>query len=240
MRMFAIAGAFGLGLASMTAAQAAPLSFVGTTTPLMHNVTIDLYDGSTTFGKVAATGFNMNDGSMDFIAWCFDLDHSITPGQSYDYISTASPFSSSTLAAGATTRAQSVFDANFATVDVFDIVQAAAFQLALWEVAYDSDFDITTGVFQASGFGANALAIASTATTFLEDAFGYAGAKKFNLDFLQDNSRNAGLYPQLPSDQTFQNLVTAAPVPLPAAGPLMFGAIGATMMIRRRKAKAAA
>lgn len=184
---------------------------------------------------------------MEFIAWCFDLEHEFIPEQSYDYVETATPYSSSTLLAGAEGRAQSVFDANYGSVDIYDIVEAAGFQLALWEAAYDTDFDITTGLFQASGFGTYAAAIETAASAYLSAAAGYVGSMLYTVDYLEDNSVNAGLYPDLPDDYSFQNLVTAslapppapgpAPIPLPAGAPLLAGALGAVALLRARKAK---
>lgn len=249
MRKIAIAGALGWGMLSLSTAQAAPLDFIDTTTPLEFSVTIDLFQGATDYGNAAATAFEMDTGTMEFIAWCFDLEHELNPGESYDYVETSTPYDSSTLLAGAEGRAQSVFDANYGGVDVYDIVEAAGFQLALWEAAYDTDFDITTGLFQASGFGANAAAIEAAASAYLSAAASYGGALLYNVDYLQDNSVNAGLYPDLPEDYSFQNLVTGslapppgpgpgpAPVPLPAGAPLLAGALGAIALLRARKAK---
>lgn len=69
----------------------------------------------------------------------------------------------------------------------------------------------------------------------------------YNVAYLQDNSVNAGLYPDLADDHSFQNMVTAtvapppapgpAPIPLPASAPLLAGAIGAVAVLRRRAAK---
>lgn len=56
MRKIAIAGALGWGMISLSTAQAAPLDFVGTTTPLEYSVTIDLFQGATDYGNAAATG----------------------------------------------------------------------------------------------------------------------------------------------------------------------------------------
>lgn len=247
MRKIAIAGALGWGMMSLSAAQAAPLNSIGTTTPLEYRVSIDLFQGSTGYGDVTATGFEMDTGTMEFIAWCFDLEHEFITGQSYDYVETATPYTTSTLLAGAEGRAQSVFDANYGGVDAYDIVEAAGFQLALWEAAYDTDYDITTGLFQASGLGTYGAAIESAATSYLTSASGYAGSLLYNVAYLQDNSVNAGLYPDLADDHSFQNMVTAtvapppapgpAPIPLPAGAPLLAGAIGAVALLRRRGAK---
>ena len=51
---------------------------------------------------------------------------------------------------GRADRIQSVFDANYGSVDAADGDQAAGFQLALWEALYDDGFDLTDGDFKAA------------------------------------------------------------------------------------------
>ena len=107
---------------------------------------------------------------------------------------------------------------------------AAAFQLSLWEVAYDDDFNLLSGAFRGEGHGSFAKAISSTASGFLTAAKAYTGAGRYDLTFLESRDR-----------QTRQNLVTAtpaAPVPLPAALPLMAAGLGglAALHLRRRRA----
>lgn len=241
MRIMTIAGL--VGLVSGSAALAAPLTYIAPTNSGGQTASIDLFSGSTTYGTIAATGLTMNDGTANFIAWCFDLEHPISAGFTYDYNTTTTPYSNSTLTSGAVGRAQGVFDANFASVDAFDVVSSSAFQLALWEIAYDNDYDLSTGAFQASGNGTNAAAIDALAATYLNNALNYVGSQLYSMTFWEDNSINAGLFPTLPSDTVFQNLVSAtplpdpgpSPVPVPAAAPLMAVAIGSLVAVRRRK-----
>jgi hypothetical protein len=117
-----------------------------------------------------------------------------------------------------------VFDANYATLDTGNNTQAAGFQVALWDALYDTGWDAGAGVFTvASG------AVRNQANTFLAAAStAFGGPKAYNLTFLESRATN----PQS------QNLVTATPVPLPAAAFLLAGALGGLAALRRRKTAA--
>lgn len=183
--------------------------------------------------QVGATGFNVTDTTGDmgsFVAWCLDISHYLMgTGDSQLYTVTDNPFSNSFgLTAVARDRIQLIFDANYASVDFSNGDQAAAFQMALWEAAYEDDnglLDLTSGLFAASSNGSNSLA-----ATYLANALSYAGEKMWNMTFLEvagygpDREKNTG-----------QNLVTVSAVPLPAAGLLLMTALlGAGAMSRRR------
>ena len=87
----------------------------------------------------------------------------------------------------------------------------------------------------AGGLRTNVSSVATLANTYLGWATGTDVANRFNLTFLE-NVRNAG-----EPTRNSQNLVTATVVPLPAAGLLLFGAIGALGVASRRlKAPSAA
>lgn len=198
------------------------------------NVT-DVPVGLSTTGKLVATGLNMSGGTgslASFIAWCLDIDNPIRLNRDYDYVTTASPFSNSFLAVGAVDRVQSVFDANYSSVDTSNAVSAAAFQLALWDAAYDSGFDLTAGDFKAEGSGSDKVAINAAAAGYLSAASSYLGDELWDLTFLESTS----------SPQS-QNLVTATlipppvipPVPVPASVVLMIGALGGLGGLRMRR-----
>ena len=183
--------------------------------------------------QVGATGFNVTDTTGDmgsFVAWCLDISHYLMgTGDSQLYTVTNNPFSNSFgLTAVARDRVQLIFDANYASVDFSNGDQAAAFQMALWEAAYEDDnglLDLTSGLFAASSNGSNSLA-----ATYLANAIAYTGEKMWNMTFLEV----AGLDPNRAKDSG-QNLVTVSAVPLPAAGLLLITALlGAGAMSRRR------
>jgi hypothetical protein len=213
-----------LALAAAGAGHAGQLTINGFTagTPTNTNITASPVGGTT--GNTIATGFDVTFDTESFIAWCLDLEHSVSAGGPFQYMPTAAPFGSSFLAAGAVDRVQSVFDANRGGVNAFDAVQAAAFQLSLWEVAYDDDFNLASGAFQGAGIGGNGAAITATAGSYLTAASGFMGNQRYRLLFLESDGM-----PQ------YQNLVTATEVPLPAAGPLLVAGAGALAALRRRR-----
>ena len=183
-------------------------------------------------GSVGATGFNVTDttGSEgSFLAWCLDIAHYLMGvGSSQNYTETNAPFSNSYgLSAVAKARVQSVFDANYASLDATDGDQAAAFQIVLWEAAYEDDgnaMSLANGLFQATSSGSDAFA-----ATFIANAAAYTGGPAYDLTFWEvDGDANRGKW-------TGQNLVSANPVPVPAAGWLLLAGLGGLAATRRRK-----
>lgn len=185
-------------------------------------------------GTEYASGFKMSTGTGSFVAWCLDLEHSISPGGTYTYTSTTSPYSNSYgLSQGNQDWVQKVFDATYGTFDIHDTAFAAAFQAVLWEAAFENTsnaLNLGADAFQASGHGATyGAAINADITTLLGQIAAYNGGKKYNLTYLQGD-RN---------DPYAQNIVTASPVPLPAGGLLLLTALGGLGVARRRRCKAA-
>jgi hypothetical protein len=207
------------------------------------------YDGATAGGSVdfiatptgvtpvydpaGAFGFRMTDVTKpesvlgSFIAWCLDLTHPLGPkGTPVTYTITSTPFTNSyALGVEERKRVQSVFDANFANVTVTDKVQAAGFQVALWNALYDTDQSAGTGDFAISAEGKSYTDIVNQANLYLTAAFGYSGTREWNLRFLQSND----------SRKIYQNLVTATPVPVPAAAGLLLMALGGLAAVGRRR-----
>ena len=178
--------------------------------------------------SVGAYGFNMLDGSGvlgSFVAWCLDLGSFLAKagdgGQ--DYTITSDPFSNSYgLSPAERARIQTVFDANYASVDLANGNQVAGFQLALWEMLYDGDGSLGTGSFMATA----SAAITGLANGYLAAAAGWDGGKLYAMTFLE----SAGATKR-------QNLVTVTPaaVPVPAAGGMLLLALGGLAAMRRAR-----
>ncbi|MCK8464680.1 VPLPA-CTERM sorting domain-containing protein [Aliiroseovarius sp. S1339] len=217
-----------------TTSDAAVLRLDGYTSSV-QSVSVNASPVANTPGRVGATGFNLTDttgGMGSFVGWCLDIAHYLmNKGASQNYTPTNDPYANSySLSTIARGRVQSVFDANYASLDASNGDQAAAFQMALWEAAYEDDnsaLSMSSGLFQASSAGSTALA-----NGFLLAASNYSGGDQWNLAFLQvDGDADRGRY-------TGQNLVTVSPVPIPAAGLLLVTGLFGMGAITRRRRKA--
>ena len=178
---------------------------------------------------VNAGAFNVTDtnpGTLgSFIAFCLDLAATVQFGQSYPYNVTTTPFSNSIdlVASGAVDRLQAIFDSSYSTtVATASSVTSAGFQLALWNAVYDTDWSVTQN---AGAFWSNSNAnVTAQANAYLTAASTYSDPQKWNLTYLESTS-----------SPRHQNLVTASPVPLPAAGLMLLGALGGLVGLRRRR-----
>lgn len=189
-------------------------------------------------------GFNVTDGVKDFLAWCVDINHYINLASEYEI--TTTPYQNQpgvVLTAGQQTDLNRLFNTAYGGLDPTVGVQAAAFQLAIWEIAFETvgaGYNIVAGAFRsvwgtANVSGQNNAAV-SLADTFLKNL--YKGTQTPQLLTYYE----ATPYPN--SEDHSQNLVTATagggiipPVPLPGAawmlGVGLFGLYGAS---RRKKA----
>ena len=168
--------------------------------------------------------------SESFTVFCLDLLASIYPNRDYGYKTTGTPFSNSvnlmTIDSGYTgvDRLQRIFDAGYSTALV-NTVSSAGFQVALWNAVYDTDWSVSQGAGEFYQVGTENEDVRSAANTSLSAAMDYRGGKKWNLTFLESTA----------TDPRSQNLVTMAPVPLPAAGFMLLTALGGLFAARRRK-----
>ena len=158
----------------------------------------------------------------NFVAWCFDLDTTISTGQTYTYDEAPDMLDADPpYLAGAQERVQKLFDASYDPSAVLANAQASAgFQLAIWEVLYDDDFDLATGNFTATD--SNAL---DEAGGYLTGVGTYAGGQNWILTTY--DSANA------------QDLGVASAIPLPAAAWLLLGVTGGLVAAKRRSARRA-
>jgi hypothetical protein len=219
----------------------------------------DVFDGggsqsvkvSSSYGSSPVTGeaggFHLTDGVTDFLAWCLDIGHNLV--LPFDYSITSDPFSNSVdLTANQIGRINRLFDLEYQTVmanqsnSATQDKYAGGFQLALWEIVYESSsassYNVASGRFQADStrsYGSDHPfdAAVSLANQFLGDVLNTAliATNEFDLIFYQSD-RYGGSW----GDPKYsQNLVTVTPVPLPAAGLLLGGSLLGLFALKRRK-----
>jgi len=176
-----------------------------------------------------AGAFDFSGGGMgDFAAWCLDIDTTISTG-TYDYVhddtllDTDPPYKNP----GAKERLEKLFDANYTGTVFGSGANNAGFQLAIWDVIYDDDFDINTGNLTASsGNGA----VETAAGTFLSNAENYMGPRLWTITTYDGGAGNDDV----------QDVGVATAIPLPAAAWLLLGVSGGLVAAKRRQVKKAA
>lgn len=94
--------------------------------------------------------------------WCYQLDQVFSPGTTYDYTASilSTPLSNPDLSKLFTEVGGSASALTTA-------VRSAAFQLAIWEIEYDSDHNLATGSFEAVAGTGDQLAAYNQAQTWL-------------------------------------------------------------------------
>jgi hypothetical protein len=166
---------------------------------------------------VPVGGFQGDFGANHIEFWCFDLDHTFSLGTTYDYIATA-------FTGALATRVAQLFEAGGSGGS--DADHAAGFQLALWNVLYDSDTTVSgnTG-FYVSG-SSNAV---NDANAYLADMANHTGSS-VTLARLTSTSRD-------PQHQGFitPNTVPLTLVPEPPAMPLVLTALAVLGLVETRR-----
>ncbi len=173
-------------------------------------------------GEVRAGMFHLtgNNGVGDFVAFCVELTQYLNNPQQMTVNNALFPqtkiddilkmFDSALM--GSTMEA--VFDTS---------VKAAGFQLALWEVVYETgaSYDLTAGSFTGAGSDAAGAAVDTAAAAYLGGI---------------PTGDETAVGPRFLESDDFQDLVTVAPIPLPAAGFLLAFGIAGLGFAGRRKA----
>lgn len=197
------------------------------------DVTFSVDDPDIGENSVRAGGFRLTDGVNNFIAWCASLADNLQLPASFT--TTDTPFTNrGLLSADVRTRIQSLFDQSYTLALTEDRIESAAFQLALWNVLYDDNSSVDDGTFT---YIDGSDTVRDRANSFLQSLeLGPDGSvpQQWILTFWEaDPVMNSEPVPGS------QNLITAAPIPLPAAAWMLLGALAAVAGIARVRRRTA-
>jgi hypothetical protein len=189
---------------------------------------------STPAANAMAGGFRLQAAVGDpFVAWCLDIMNNLSiPAAGREYTITGTPFGATSGLLDATARAnvEGLFQTAYGAVDINDNTQSAGYQMALWEVLYETDatFDLTSGSFQQVKTGAAQDAAEAAANSFLALLEGGVVTQAYAFSYYESATDAAG-------KQLSQNLVSVAEVPLPAGAWLLGLGLAGLYGARRRK-----
>lgn len=171
------------------------------------SITSPTYTGGAQAGAFRLVGDN---GFGSFVGFCVDLANFMTSGNTYTTSGT------SAYNAAVDNNIDKLFTSSYASVDTAN--EAAAFQLAIWEIITDTgkSLSLTGGSFLATA----GIGVINTANSYLAALSG-ASTGGYNITYL--NSRSS------------QDLVTVSPVPVPAALGMLGLGLASLFGLRRRK-----
>ena len=177
--------------------------------------------------------FRVTDGINNFLAWCASLADTLKlPAQ---YTATELPFANrGILGTEVRTNIQTLFDQSYTLALTENSVDSAAFQLALWNVMYDDMMTVDDGAFRYLGGDATVRNRANAFLASLELGPDQSVEQQWILTFWEAEDK-AGK-PGVPASQ---NLITAAPIPLPAAAWMLLGALAAVAGVSRVRRRTA-
>jgi hypothetical protein len=170
-------------------------------------------------GGFALKGNIFGNGEENFVAWCLDILHYLANNRDYEVTNT--PFTGDPLTKLQVTNIGRLFNTAYAGLALNVQAQSAGFQLALWEIIYenpDNAFNLKSGNLSVTKGHQDVI---NAGQAYLDKLSGPV-TQRWNLVFLQSTTEN-------------QNLVTATPVPVPAAAGLMLLALGGLVAAGRRR-----
>jgi hypothetical protein len=186
--------------------------------------------------SATAGGFYVKDSSNNmFTAWCLDIYHWLQLPYAYKVKgANDTPFTNSKavdlVATGRLANIKKLFEVNYSTLKLSNNDQSAGFQLALWELVYETSPSFSLNNGNGTFFASSAsVGVIKNANDFLGN-LNKAITQSYKFTFYESAEAVAG-------KSRSQNLVSATPIPLPPATLLFGGAVlGLGYLSRRRKA----
>ncbi|MES2290647.1 MAG: PEPxxWA-CTERM sorting domain-containing protein [Pseudomonadota bacterium] len=222
MKRIALAAVAALSFVAPHAANAATqinitnYSFaVGSNSGVLHFAGSPFDGAGVSIGEFKLTGTEVGSGTAaTFYTYCVDIMHALSVPGVFDIKPLSQMYTGVTA-----TNVNKIL----ANTNATNATEAAAIQLALWEVTFETSgsFNVNSGAFNITGGDSGAAR--TLANTYLS-----------NLGTWNVSSTQTA---QLLYNPNLQSQVYLAPVPEPTTWAMMivgFGAVGATMRIRRR------